>query len=89
QSRLPNKIRSAGRYERAIRKGRPFLCSRIGKLPEAFHQGFELSAAHFNLGEQVAKLRVCFWSSQAAPDIGQGASVRLLMLVKAHQVQRQ
>ncbi len=58
-------------------------------LPETLHQGIELSAAHFNLDKQIVKLRECVWSIQAAPDIGQSAGVGLLMLVKAHQVQRQ
>ena len=61
----------------------------IGKLPKTLHQSIELSAAHFNLGKQIVKLRACVWSIQAAPDIGQRAGVGLLMLVKAHQVQRQ
>jgi hypothetical protein len=70
-------------------KGSPFLRLPIRSLLEPFDQGGKLRAARFDLREALKNFCACVRPMKTASDVVQSTCVRLLMLLEAHQVQRQ
>ncbi len=69
-------------------KGGPFLRS-LGDVFEPFDKGGQFRTAPFKVSQHLVNLRTCAGPLQAASHVGQGTSVCLLMLMKAHQMQSQ